>query len=357
VLFRSQEEKAAKLIKNYKNIAKLYIRAKKLNPNLIFSIITQRRYHPAYDYIKREVTEVFRKTNCPVTHSYFYHSDGQWRLPKELLLEQYHGYNRGIGKCSHSGYHFFDLLAQIMKTQTNNKKPDYVSVESSFVRPNDLLEQLTLDDYNLIFKDFPRYNKEKLKAKMKKYGEVDASIHFNFIKNGQKISFSDMNLVHNGFSNRSWLNPKEDLYKGNGRLRHEHHIITQGPFQSIHYHSYQSDETNNKKLNSSENSGGELHFEVHIYRNKKILSTNKPQFEIIDYSKFKIPKDGIYLPRGHQEYSKYLCIIDFFNNCQYSGIDKSDYLDHYHSHLLYSLSYISAARSFNKKNKKVMYKW
>ncbi|PIP61576.1 hypothetical protein COW99_03565 [Candidatus Roizmanbacteria bacterium CG22_combo_CG10-13_8_21_14_all_38_20] len=38
----------------------------------------------------------------------------------------------------------------------------------------------------------------------------------------------------------------KDLYKGNGRLRHESHFIEQGPFQAISFDSYQSKEVNPK---------------------------------------------------------------------------------------------------------------
>jgi predicted dehydrogenase len=348
---------AKKLIKKYESISELYKAALKKNNNLLFSIISQRRYHPAFNYIKNEVKSVFEKTNCPITHSKFYHSDGQWRMPDELLNESYHGYNRGIGKCSHSGYHFFDTLAQFMDIIVGNKKPDFVSAESTFIRPNDILEQNNINDYKKQFNNFKSLPSSKIKDKMKYYGEVDASIHYNFMKNNNIISFSDMILVHNGFSNRSWFEANKDLYKGNGRLRHENHTICQGPYQTIHYHSYQSNETKNKHLKYSKEVGGELHFEIHIYRNKKMLKTDKPQFEKLSFDDFKLPNDNICAPRGHQEYSKYICLIDFFESINKKKKTRSNYFDHYHSNLLYALSYISGARDFNNQNKKVYFKW
>jgi hypothetical protein len=349
--------KAKKIIKKYKNIANLYKKALEKNKALQFSIISQRRYHPAFDLIKNEIKYIFDKTNCPITHSKFYHSDGQWRMPNELLNESYHGYNQGYGKCSHSGYHFFDILAQSINIITGDKKPNLVCAEATFVRPNDILEQNNIDDFKKHFKDFKSLPCKQLKKKMKNYGEIDANIHYNFIKNNKIISFSDMMLVHNGFSNRSWFNSKNDLYKGNGRLRHENHTFCQGPFQTIHFHSYQSDETKNKKLKYSKKVGGELHFEVHIFRNKKILKTTKPQFEKLTFDSFKLPKDNIFAPRGHQEYSKILCLTDFFKSLGKKKMTKSNYLDHYHSNLLYALSYISASKEFNHENKKVSVKW
>ena len=349
--------KAKKLIAMYENIAVAYKKALKRNPNLLFSIISQRRYHPAFERIKQEVKEVYEKTNCPITHSKFYHSDGQWRMPDELLEETYHGYNRGIGKCSHSGYHFFDTLAQVMKLITDEKRPERVVVESNFVRPNDVLEQINLKDHKKVFKNFKAKSKSELEKNMANYGEVDASINYSFMRKGKIISFSDLILVHNGFSNRSWFKPNEELYKWNRRLRHENHTICQGPYQSIHFHSYQSDETKNKKLKYCKDVGGELHFEVHIFRNKKLLKTTKPQFEKLSFDNFKLPNDNFYAPRGHQEYSKYLCLEDFFQSLRKGKKTKSNYLDHYHSHLLYSLAYMSGAKDFNKKQKKVVYEW
>jgi len=39
------------------------------------------------------------------------------------------------------------------------------------------------------------------------------------------------------------MNPAiEDLYKSNGRVKHEYHNIQQGPFQNIQVHSYQKED-------------------------------------------------------------------------------------------------------------------
>lgn len=351
------ENKSKELMIKYQRVLRLYEKAKKEVPDLVFSIITQRRFHPAFQYILNEVEKVYSLTNCPVTSSSFYHSDGQWRMPEEIIAESYHGFNRGIGKCSHSGYHFFDLLSLVMNVSKEDKKPDHVSVNSSFVRPLDFFKQISTDDYEKLF---PKYNLQKQEfydKQVKEFGEIDANIVCNFYRENKKVSFSNVQLLHNGFSNRSWFESKKDLYKGNGRLRHEHHIINQGPFQSIHFHSLQSDETSNSKLSSSQSVGGELHFEIFLFKNKKILGDEFNQFEVKSFSDFPLPKSNNYAPRGHQEFSKFLCIQNFFDACDGKTKDISDFRTHYHAHLLYYLANLSGAKEYAGKNNLVKEKW
>ncbi|KKA25527.1 Cytochrome P450 monooxygenase [Rasamsonia emersonii CBS 393.64] len=44
---------------------------------------------------------------------------------------------------------------------------------------------------------------------------------------------STLNLLHNGFSRRSWIRMGADWYKGSGRVKHEAHEVRSGPFQTI----------------------------------------------------------------------------------------------------------------------------
>ena len=111
------------------------------------------------------------------------------------------------------------------------------------------------------------------------------------------IQFS---LLHGGFSRRSWSEPRKDLYKGNGRVRHEYYSIHQGPFQSIKYESYQSDQIDNEDLKESGQVGGELHSDVLIFRNSKMIGVDLPPMEKIQFGiANKCSLQGY--SRGHQE--------------------------------------------------------
>lgn len=80
------------------------------------------------------------------------HSDGQWRLPDEVLKLKYHPL-LGWGKVSHSGYHFIDMAAKMVKDSFKeaNKRFDEISVFTKFIRPSGLLLQQNQKDLQKIF--------------------------------------------------------------------------------------------------------------------------------------------------------------------------------------------------------------
>ena len=117
----------------------------------IFSINVQRRYHPGFQYILEKIKEVSSATNCPVTSIHSSHSDGQWRLPSEMILEDYHSYNKGHGKMSHSGYHIFDIVSQLYHaSDIKTKAPDSMEVFSSLIQPDGFITQMNEQDYAAI---------------------------------------------------------------------------------------------------------------------------------------------------------------------------------------------------------------
>ena len=78
--------------------------------------------------------------------------------------------------------------------------------------------------------------------------------------------------MHNGFSRRSWLNSNmKDLYKGNGRVRHEYHNIEQGCLQNIQIHSYQSKDKHNINNESDFEIGGNNHYDIYVFKNSGIV--------------------------------------------------------------------------------------
>lgn len=85
------------------------------------------------------------------------------------------------------------------------------------------------------------------------------------------VGQASLNLLHNSFSRRSWLRPAVDLYKGNGRVKHEHHRIHVGPFLAVAIHSYQSKSDHSTSHETDLQPGGNNHFEMHIFRNTKII--------------------------------------------------------------------------------------
>lgn len=334
------------ILDDYKRLEDAYLKAKIKNPDIVFALMAQRRFHPAFIKIKELVGEVFEKTNCPITSLQSFHSDGQWRLPSEIVDQIYHPYCQGYGKCSHSGYHSIDIAPWLLEaTETKEKQINNVDVFSNFLYPNDFLTQLNLNDYKKLFSDFDTVNKYSVKElvkKFEKFGEIDAFLSFKFKCNQQTLALGSTNLVHNGFAQRNWLSVEgRDLYKGNGRIRHESHYVEQGPFQSISYISYQSKEVDPNNLEGIYDVGGEYHLDIHVFRNHKMF----PEWK--NYEKISINDIGIKImegkSRGHQEDARRTCILEFVSAMQDSRNKvSSDFLDHKRSTLLFYAIYKSA---------------
>lgn len=64
--------------------------------------------------------------------------------------------------------------------------------------------------------------------------------------------------------------PGADLYKGNGRVKHEHHNIQQGPFQNIQIHSYQASDRHDDTGDAQDGLGGHNHFDIHVFRHPMV---------------------------------------------------------------------------------------
>lgn len=251
----------------------------------VFSISVQRRFHPGFLLIHELLREVAEKTNCPITSIQSMHCDGQWRLPSEIVTQNYHPYNCGYGKVSHSGAHFFDLAYCLYKVSTiTGKMADSAEVFSSFAQPSGFLLQLNESDYAHLFG--PQYSSVKLFSDSelsrlyKGFGEMDAFSIVRLLKEDEVICNVSINLLHNGFARRTWIEPGHDLYKGNGRVKHEYHSIQQGPFQNVQVHSYQSNDRVENHARNDDGVGGKNHFDILVFRNCGMTGDRKP-FEVI----------------------------------------------------------------------------
>jgi hypothetical protein len=261
------------LVIDYQNLQK--------TRNTVFMVNSQRRFHKGFQFVIEKIKEVTEITNCPINFIQAYHSDGQWRFPYEIVTQDYHPYCFGYGKASHSGYHIFDTAMEFYKASiTPQKKATEFDIYSSFLQPNGFFEQFGKDDYNEIFKEDidhqDRWDTEKIYDQCKEFGELDLSSIITLKKDGVSIANININLIHNGFSGRTWIKPGEDLYKGNGRIKHESYHIQQGPFQSIQIHAYQGCHKHYLDNGLEDYLGGKNHFDVLVFRNP-LISNGKPQ--------------------------------------------------------------------------------
>jgi hypothetical protein len=326
-----------------------------------FIVCAHRRYHSGIGHVLNVIAEVSGKTGCPVTNIHSYHCDGQWRLPLEMVTQSHHSYFDGHGKVSHSGYHFLDGVARFWRAgEASGKAADAMEVISSFVRPRGLLRQMGRGDYMRIFgKEYAEVCGEDdswLHHAFESHGEIDAEIGATFLSEGEPVALATVSLLHNGFSRRSWLRPGRDLYKGNGRVKHEQHRIHVGPFLCIQIHSYQAKDRHDACSAADSELGGNNHCEIYIFRNKEIVGgAAMEKLTATDLER----GHGLSPDRLHIDQIKEGALVEFLQ-CLRKPFDRkhlrSDLADHALSARFMSAAYQSHARRIAGRNPLVLVK-
>jgi len=272
----SSSQEASGIYRDYIDLLNLYRKLQK-RKNTVFSINVQRRYHIGHQKVMTLIKEVAEKFDAPVTSIQSMHSDGQWRFPSEIVTQIYHPYCQGYGKCSHSGYHIFDIAYQYYKAgKRDGKYADSGEVLTSFIQPRGFIKQFSEKNYIQYFgkkyKKVQKWNDKKLYKLYKDYGEMDAFSIIKLLKNSENVCNISINLLHNSFARRTWLLLGKDLYKGNGRVKQQLHIVNQGPFQTVHIHNYQSKDKQDKSTEDDYEVGGNNHFDIYVFRNARMFS-------------------------------------------------------------------------------------
>lgn len=304
---------------DFRELLRLY-KKKQKEKSTVFSINVQRRYEIGHIKVFQLINEVANKFNAPVSSIQSSHADGVWIFPDEIMTQEYHSYNRGYGKCSHSGYHIIDIAWQYyLAGKVEDKFADSAEVISSFLLPNGLLKQYRKSDYENYFTGkyhnvSVRSDKE-LTKQYKNFGEIDAFTIIKCLKDNETICNMSINLMHNSFSRRSWLTPNKDLYKGNGRVKNQYHCIQQGPFQCIQVHNYQSKAEQDKSTIDDYEVGGNNHFDIYVFRNAAMFGKNEVPFKIYRL-KDLIEKKDLYTSGLYHESAKELVLGEFINFIQ-----------------------------------------
>eukprot|EP01006_Ploeotia_vitrea_P016973 TRINITY_DN47929_c0_g1_i2.p1 TRINITY_DN47929_c0_g1~~TRINITY_DN47929_c0_g1_i2.p1 ORF type:complete len:696 (+),score=43.21 TRINITY_DN47929_c0_g1_i2:34-2121(+) len=256
----------------------------------------QRRSHKGYQFIKKYLTQVVSQYQIPLSFIDIYHADGMWCTPQELFHRENHPYKYGYGKLMHSGYHFVDLLSWLLEVNMNvlpdEKRPTTCEMFTRRFGVSDFLAQCSPADFTNLLPEVPDEAVQEMHSLQSQHeagqqaggghqmGELDVFANMQFRAKprgtqtrGPVITTCSMNLQQNSFSRRAWWKPNKDVYKGNGRVRHERLNLQVGNSVNIQVHSYQSHEVNKataeEKLLSG--AGNEHHWEVHVYRNAAVI--------------------------------------------------------------------------------------
>ncbi|CCV65005.1 conserved hypothetical protein [Alteracholeplasma palmae J233] len=347
-------ENAEKLLHIQKKLVERY---EKIKMNTKFIIQVQRRWHPGYKYIFEKLKIEMAKYSIPITNIEVYHCDGKWHMPSEYPKLVNHPYKHGYGKLMHSGYHFVDLLTQLVSL--NNKYThhghDKVTVYSNFTRPSDVIFQINDESRNKLFKS-TLFEKKASDIDLSKYGEVDVSSSIKFTKGANIVTIAQLNLLQTGFSRRGWMCLPKDAYKGNGRVRHERINIQIGPIMNIQVHSYQAYEIKDRDIYGKNDVGSVEHFEIHIFRNTDLIGgVPHEKINISDLYDKKHISDFI----GYNEQARKKAVEEFLfdNDKKTSSIE-----DHNDSVQLLSAIYKTLSRDYlgedpiweyNKKNSNI----
>lgn len=104
--------------------------------------------------------------------------------------------------------------------------------------------------------------------------------------------------------------PGEDLYKGNGRVKQQLHIINQGPFQTVQVHNYQSKDKHDVNTKEDFELGGNNHFDIYVFRNAGMFSNKEKP--LIKYGIKDLIKDRT-RPSLYHEKAKESVVTEFLN--------------------------------------------
>jgi predicted dehydrogenase len=267
----------------------------------------QRRRHDGYAYIKKLIQSIDNQYGIQPHFIDIYHSDGRWDFPDEIATLKNHPYTTGYGKLLHSGYHFVDLLA-FLTDAIDYDAFDLFSYKHSI---NDFKTQIPDSFYKTTFDIDNKYSFAD-----EGNGEIDNFSLIQLKNSGRVKTTASINLLHSGYTRRGWGEAKQDLYKGNGRLRHERVNIQIGPLMNIQVHSYQSTEVHDMQPIPEEAFGGLEHFDIHIFRNVDIIG-GKP-YELIQ---LKSLEKNLRSNIGQNENARYQLVDDFLaDRPSYSAI-------------------------------------
>lgn len=341
-------ESAHQIYRDYLDLKKLLEKSKSK-----FYIICQRRNHAGYAFIKEYLRDFISEFAVPISYIDIYHADGAWNLPHEFEKEN-HPYKYGYGKLMHSGYHFIDLFAWVAETNFDlpNARPDLAKVYTARFTPNDFFNQIKREVYAKFFNqpataDFYRTYKRQ---DYEHYGELDAYTFIQLMRGKNVITSGSINLQQNSFSKRGWFDLPEDTYKGNGRVRHERVNIQASQFLNIQVHSYQSDAPDNKEIETGE-TGSEDHFDIFIFRNKKMVGGEAfKKISIGKNMKRENEEDSYYL--GHNEKAREITFLNFIEG----NNDESEFERHALTNKLLSNIYASIAQGVATGNPQLVLK-
>ena len=233
------------------------------------------------------------------------------------------------------------MLAWLLEVNrdTNGKKIDNAQMYVSTYDPIDFFNTFDNYDYKKILRTNRFENILKDPEKVKDFGEIDFHSIINFKQGKRLITNCSINLMQSGFSKRAWYELPKDIYKGNGRVRHERLNVQVGPLMNIQIHSYQAYEIKDRDIIPDNQVGSIEHFDIYIFRNNQLIGGKA--FEMLNIANLS-EKDKKYFI-GYNEKARENCFINFLLNID----DSSDLLEHKNSICILEKAYEAISKKEN----------
>ncbi|MGH9210845.1 MAG: Gfo/Idh/MocA family oxidoreductase [Acidimicrobiales bacterium] len=265
---------ARKVYADYEELLKL----SEQHPAVRFTLHCQRRYDPAFRYIKILLDMAVQECQVPVTHIDVHHGNGHWNMPPEFESREDHPHKYGYGKLLHSGYHYVDLFAWFCQSNEwlDDRTPDHVRLVQQTQQPDDLLFQLGQAGYAKFFGEdtFGDFFAAHPESGFKDYGETESCSVIHLMRDGHVVTSGTIRLVDTTVSRRAWAGTPANVNIGNGRIRHSQLSVSVGPLLTVQLHSYESYERRFRKevgVDDPAEPGNWDHEDVYVFRNHDLI--------------------------------------------------------------------------------------
>ena len=206
--------------------------------NVNFVLCCERRGHFGYEFIMNYIADMIKQFRVPITFIDIHHGGGLWHMPDEYFKRENHPYKYGYGIILHSGYHYIDLLINLIKLNNSvvNLSVNECELHVLATTPYNSFNIINNETYaSLVNTDrFAQYFSTESIEKMKYFGETNTIISGRFKNGDQVVTNFSLKLIELSVSTRNWHVLPENTYLENGRMHQENIIIHLGPLCSIH---------------------------------------------------------------------------------------------------------------------------
>lgn len=269
--FKSLDE-SENIIRDFTLINK---KLKQTDLNLVLSC--ERRLHQGYNFIIDYLKKIINDYKIPITYIDIHFGGGMWNMPSEYFSRENHPYKYGYGVLLHSGYHYIDLLVNLLKLNNVLHKNyiDPASITTHSIFPKDQMNVINNENYNKILSTdkFKPYFLETSLQAMNLFGETDVTITGQLKNSKGAISGYSLKLLESSASNRNWAELPENTYINNGRIRQDTIIIHVGPICSIHIKSFSLNK--DKTTNEIEDFNIDIINNINVTGNSQLIHINR----------------------------------------------------------------------------------